>query len=198
MGMVAGVIGTAVVDAPLDTEAADGVEPCFTRYGEEAPSAPLTQEPDMTTSRTCALVSLAATIILTGALGACAGAPRQAPGRWGAAEASPHAIRFDNAARDYVRVYLVGEWREWMLGRVEPGAVAMLQIPGAALAEQPGLLRLAVIAGGPTTLRAARDPRSQFTVAQPGSAILAQEWRFAQGQITSLGARRSRGAVGLP
>jgi len=28
------------------------------------------------------------------------------------------AIRFDNGERDYVRVYLVGEKREWLLGRV--------------------------------------------------------------------------------
>jgi hypothetical protein len=30
-------------------------------------------------------------------------------------------IRFDNAAQSYVDVYLIGQQREWRLGRVEAG-----------------------------------------------------------------------------
>ena len=37
---------------------------------------------------------------------------------------SPGQIRFDNDAREHVHVYLIGEKREWLLGRVEPGAMA--------------------------------------------------------------------------
>jgi hypothetical protein len=136
-------------------------------------------------------------MILTVALGACAGAPQraalEAPPP---AEARPLAIRFDNDAREYVHVYLIGERREWLLGRVEPGAVAMLRIPDASVADNSGLVRLAVITGGRVTLWAARDMRAQLTVAQPASDILSQEWRFAQGQLTSLGLRRSRAAAG--
>ena len=135
----------------------------------------------MTTSRARALVSLAATIILTAALGGCAtSSPRQAP-----ASASVHTIRFDNDGRDHVHVYLVGERREWLLGRVEPGARGMLRIPAAAYTEPPGFVRLAVIAGGRVTQRA-RDARAELSMAQPISAILSQEWRVTQGRLTSL------------
>jgi hypothetical protein len=41
----------------------------------------------------------------------------------------PPSIRFDNDAREHVHVYLIGEKREWLLGRVEAGAIAMLRIP---------------------------------------------------------------------
>jgi hypothetical protein len=137
-------------------------------------------------------------MILTAALGACAGAPaRQTPKGWALAEAGPRAIRFDNDGRDYVHVYLVGERREWLLGRVEPGAIATLRIPAAALAEHSGLVQLAVIAGGRVTLRAARDPRAQLTVAQPASDIMSQQWKFVQGQLTSLALPGSR-AAGAP
>jgi hypothetical protein len=150
----------------------------------------------MTTSRARALVSLA-TMIVTVALGACAGAaPRQALDGWALREGPSRTIRFDNDGRDYVHVYLVGERRQWLLGRVEPGAIARLRIPAAALAEHSGTVQLAVIAGGRITLQAARDARVQLTIAQPASHILSQEWRFAGGQLTSLGLRRSRAAIG--
>jgi len=146
----------------------------------------------MTTSRARALVSLAATAILTVALGACAGAPSRAALEGPpSAEAGPLAIRFENGAREHVHVYLVGYWREWRLGRVEPGAIAILRIPAAALANEPGLVRLAVIAGGPVALRAARDPRAQLTIAQPASHIVSKQWWFAQGQLMALGLPRS-------
>jgi hypothetical protein len=151
----------------------------------------------MTTSRTRALVSLAATMTLTMALGACAGAaPRQAPEGWALRERPSGTIRFDNDGRDYVHVYLVGERRQWLLGRVEPGAIARLRIPAAALARDSGPMRLAVIAGGRVTLQAARDARVRLTIAQPASHILSQQWRFAQGQLTSLGRPSWRPAIG--
>jgi hypothetical protein len=150
----------------------------------------------MTTSRTRALVSLATTIA-TVALGACAGAaPRQALDGSALRERPPGAIRFDNDGRDYVHVYLVGERRQWLLGRVEPGAIATLRIPAAALARDSGPMRLAVIVGGRVSLQAARDASVRLTIAQPASHILSQEWRFAQGQLTSLGLSGSRPAVG--
>jgi hypothetical protein len=151
----------------------------------------------MTTARIRALVSLAATMTMTVALGACArAASRPALEGPPPAEAHPLAIRFDNLGREYVHVYLIGERREWLLGRVEAGAIATLRIPAASLANESGRLRLAVIMGGRLTLRAARDPRAQLTIAQPASHILSQEWRFAQGQLTSLALRRSPAAAG--
>lgn len=142
----------------------------------------------MTTPRPHALVSLASTIALTLTLGACAGTAARAglndpvPAEGAAAG----AVRFDNQARDYVHVYLVGQRREWLLGRVAPGATTALRIPAGALTAETGFVRLAVVAGGHVTQQAARDPRAQVTIAQPASMLLAQRWRIAQGQLTSL------------
>jgi hypothetical protein len=98
-------------------------------------------------------------------------------------------IRFDNAAHDYVQVYLVGEQREWWLGRVEVGARATLRIPDDALAEA-GPMRLAVLEGLSRTLRVAGDGRAATTLSQPISAIVSRRWTFSQSaaseQLTSL------------
>ena len=142
----------------------------------------------MTTFRTRAFVSLAATVVLTVALGACAGAPA----RETLPEERLHAVRFDNDGRDPVHVYLVSERWQWLLGRVAPGAIATLRIPPVALDEHSGLVKLVVIAGERVTLQAARDGRAQSTIAQPASDILSQQWRFAQGQLTSLALPASR------
>jgi hypothetical protein len=148
----------------------------------------------MTTPRRCALVSLAAALTVTLAPGACVGAPsRPLLEEPSPVEARPLAIRFDNDARDYVHVYLIGERRQWLLGRVEPGAIATLRIPEAALDAGSGLVQLAVLTGERVTLQAARDPRARLTIAQPASAILSNQWRFTQGQLTSLKLRSPRG-----
>ena len=141
----------------------------------------------MTTPRTRAIVSLAAAMTLTLAFGACVPGPSRLPSERPASVAARRlAIRFDNDAREHVHVYLIGEQREWLLGRVEPGARAALPIPEASLDGGPGLVRLAVLAGGRLTLQASRDARARVTVQQPASAILSQRWMFAQGQLTSL------------
>lgn len=139
----------------------------------------------MTTPRTRALVSLAATMTVTLALGACARASSgPAVDDQLRVESRSLAIRFDNGARDYVQVYLVGDNREWRLGRVEPGSVATLRIPEASLSGNTRSLRLAVLTGERLTTRAALDPRATFTIVQPMKSILQQQWRFAEGQIS--------------
>jgi len=140
----------------------------------------------MTTPRPYVLVSRAAMTILTLALGACASAPaRPAVEQPSPIEAGQVSLRFDNQARSYVHVYLVGEKREWLLGRVEPGAVATLRIPDGSLESNPGFVQLAVVEGKQVTQQAARDARAQLTIAQPASSILARQWRFVPGQLTS-------------
>ena len=96
------------------------------------------------------------------------------------------AIRFDNDGREHVHVYLIGEKREWLLGRVEAGAVAMLPVPEASLSGNQSFVRLVVIAGEGVTLSAARHARGMPTLAQPVSAILSQDWRFSRGSLSSL------------
>jgi hypothetical protein len=140
----------------------------------------------MTTPRAYHLVSRTAMMILTLALAACTSAPgraaREAPSP---IEATQVSLRFDNQARSYVHVYLVGEKREWLLGRVEPGAVATLRIPDGSLESNPGFVQLAVVEGKQVTQQAARDARAQLTIAQPASSILSRQWRFVPGQLTS-------------
>lgn len=147
----------------------------------------------MTTPRPYAVVSGTATLILSLALAACAGTPARSSlaspvslGESAQEAGAPLSIRFDNQARDHVHVYLVGQRREWLLGRVEPGAVASLRIPDGALDEEQGFVQLAVVSGGGASLRAARDARTQLTIAQAPSSIVSRRWRLAQGQLTSL------------
>jgi hypothetical protein len=142
----------------------------------------------MTTSCRRAFVSITATMAITLALGACVRAPsRPVPDAQLLTDAHQFTIRFDNLGRERVHVYLIGPTREWLLGRVEPGAIETLRIPEEALAEGSMFVRLAVLASERLTFQAARHPRARLTVAQPASAILSQRWSFSQGNLTSLG-----------
>jgi hypothetical protein len=150
----------------------------------------------MTTPRTRSLVSLAAALTVTLTLGGCVSAPsRLAWDGPAPTDGPPLAIRFDNEGRDYVHVYLVGAQREWLLGRVEPGALATLRIPEAALAENSMPMWLAVLAGERMTGRVAGEARAVTTIAEPVAMILSQRWTFsatpARGQLTSLPLRRA-------
>jgi len=143
----------------------------------------------MTTIRSRSLVSLAAALTLTLALGGCAGNPtRSALNDPAPAAARAATIRFDNEARQYVHVYLVGQNREWLLGRVEPGAKATLRIPEEAMADG-WTMQLAVLAGQRVTMRVAAQPGAQVSIAQPAALLLAQRWTFTQpmanGQATA-------------
>lgn len=149
----------------------------------------------MTTPRTRAHVSVtvAMTVILT--LGACVRASAH-PGLDTPmpleVQAVPLSIRFDNDARDYVHVYLIGQERQWFLGRVEAGAVKTLRIPEESLRRSSQTMQLAVIVGDRLTMEAARNPRAKTTIMQPVSALLSQQWTFAQGEITSRKIPRAR------
>lgn len=93
-------------------------------------------------------------------------------------------IRFDNEGRERVQVYLVGEQREWLLGRVEPGAIGHLPLPPASFAGKSPFVRLAVLTGNHTSLQAARSRAASTTVAQPLAALVKHQWHFVQGQVT--------------
>ncbi|MGH7679992.1 MAG: hypothetical protein ACRENU_16105 [Gemmatimonadaceae bacterium] len=145
----------------------------------------------MTTAGRGIRVSLVATTIITAALG-CARAPLQSPTPTPtptptAPEARSLSIRFENDAREHVHVYLIGETRQWLLGRVEPGAKATLRIPEESIGADWMFARLAVLTGEPVTLQAARHPRATLTVKQPAAAILSQRWYFANGGLAALG-----------
>jgi hypothetical protein len=137
----------------------------------------------MPTLRRRVFVSVIATVSLSLTVAGCVQAVRGGPSRQD--EVAP-SIRFDNDAREHVHVYLIGEKREWLLGRVEAGALAILRIPEESLAEDPTFVRLVVIPGEGVTLQAARHARGTPTLAQPVLDILSQRWRFSQGSLTSL------------
>lgn len=140
----------------------------------------------MTTSSRRAFVSIAATIALTLALGACVRASSHSVQDPISTDAGPLTIRFDNLGLERVDVYLIGGKRQWVLGRVEPGAIASLRIPEEAFADGSKFVRLAVIANEPVTFQAARNPRAKLTIALPPAAIVSQQWNFSQGELTSV------------
>ncbi len=133
----------------------------------------------MTTPRTRSVVSRVAVLTLTLALVGCASAsPQFAPDASASADEAPPSIRFENDAHSYVHVYLVGLRREWLLGRVAPGARATLRVPQDALAEEEGPMRLAVLMGERITYRAATDVRTASALPRPAAEILSREWTF--------------------
>jgi hypothetical protein len=148
----------------------------------------------MTTPRIRPVVSLAAALCVALTMGACASAPSHVASDASAAvDDGPRTVRFDNTGREFVHVYLIGEQREWPLGRVEPGARKTLRIPDEALADDAGSMQFAVIVGERVTLGAKRASRTILTIAQPGTVLLGQRWTFSQtpatGQLTSLPVR---------
>ena len=148
----------------------------------------------MTTPRIRSLVSVAAALAISTSLSACASAPSHfASEATATADGNPPSIRFTNSGREYVHVYLVGAKREWMLGRVEPGARSTLRIPEEVMTEDAGSMQLAVVVGDRVSLGATRASRMAITIAQPGAALLEQRWTYSQtpatGQLTSLPVR---------
>jgi hypothetical protein len=141
----------------------------------------------MTTLPRRALVSMFAAFVL----GACATGGGHGGNSAGDAERGrerprPLAIRFDNNGRDRVHVYLVGDRREWLLGRVDPDSRTWLPLPVRSLMGEGGQLRLAVIPGQAPSLAAGRDARAVMTLVQPATAILDREWSFTHGQLVSM------------
>jgi hypothetical protein len=153
----------------------------------------------MTTPRTRAIVSLLASLTVTVLFGACASTRSNASSDGMAAFAAPASvIVFDNESRDHVHVYLVSDQRQWLLGRVEAGVRAALRIPDESRVLSPRRLQLAVVEGGPVSPRVTLEPRAAFTIMEPASRLMLQDWRFAQGQILSAPIGRARAAVTHP
>jgi len=151
-------------------------------------------EDNMTTPRIRSLVSLAAALTVALADGGCATASPRPAADASVSSDQPVAFRFDNDARDYVHVYLVGLRREWMLGRVAPGARAALRIPLDALAEEQGPMRLAVLVGERMTLRVSIEPRAETTLSGSVASLVTQRWTFSP--LLSAGQRLTPTPIG--
>jgi hypothetical protein len=145
------------------------------------------------TRLTVSFLSLVTLFLTTLVLGACARGPSLVT--QGVAMVTPErplTIAFENEADTHVDVYLIGEKREWWLGRLAPGARATLRIREEALTTERGFVKLAVLADATRSLQAARDPRTTFSLAEPASGLLAQRWTFRKTPLSSpeiLGAR---------
>lgn len=127
------------------------------------------------------------TILLgTLALGGCATRSGRPEAAGGVEAAARPAIRADNEGSDWLDFYLIGDAREWYLGRVAAGAKGWLPLPAEIARSRRGTLQLAVIAGAPRGLRAGRDPRAVLTVQQSLEALLGHRWTFARRQLTGI------------
>jgi hypothetical protein len=161
-------------------------------------------EDTMTTHRTRSRVSCAAALALALTLGGCASTgarysplgttstarpafPGDPEGSAADAPASV-TIQFDNQGDDAVRVYLLNEKQQWLLGRVERGANARLRVPRAALTDDAAWMRLNVLPADPATVRGS-EARAAMTT-EPVAVIVSQRWTFSRsfagGQLTSL------------
>jgi hypothetical protein len=135
---------------------------------------------------TVSRLSLAALFGTAVVLGACARGPSPVTSSSAVVTpGGPLTIAFQNEAETYVDVYLIGRRREWWLGRVAPGAREMLRIRVDILTAEPGFVQLAVLAGAPLSLQAARDPGATFSLAEPASGLLAQRWTFRKTPLAS-------------
>ena len=82
-------------------------------------------------------------------------------------------------------MYLVGEKREWWLGRVAPGTLTSLRVPDDAIDIGSSFMRLAALPGATLSQQAARDPRSAITIAVPSLDLFTQRWTFSQRQLAA-------------
>ena len=135
----------------------------------------MTTPTTQTTRRARVLVPLAAAF----ALGACATA---APSRMRDDRTVTHlTVRVENSSRERIRVYLVGERREWFLGPVEAGMVSLLTVPERSLGA--GTVQLAVLTGAGASMQVGRDPHAVTSMGQPMGALLGQRWTYAHGML---------------
>ena len=102
----------------------------------------------------------------------------------GVEAAARPVISASNEGSDWLDFYIIGDAREWYLGRVAAGGKARLPLPADLPRDGQGTLQLAVIAGAPRGVQARRDPRAVVTVQQPLRALLGQHWTFARRQLT--------------
>ncbi len=148
-------------------------------------------------------ITRAAALAATLTLAACAATRSHVTPAAGVTTAAPPntaaVLAFDNEAPVAVTVSLVGERREWRLGRVAAGARTTLRIPAAA--DTAGVVQLVVRADPAATLQptpALRGLGAAVTTAQPLAALREQRWTFSQRRLaapTIFGAPAARVAL---
>ena len=129
----------------------------------------------MGTSKIRAAIALAAS--LTGA--ACVRPRGRAPG-----ELPPKAtITFRNQGSDRVQVYLVGETRDWFIGRLEPRQTAHLAVPRFGFMTASQAVSVAVVPGWSANAQPRREPRTTFSIDELTDDLPGQEWIFVNGRL---------------
>ena len=128
-------------------------------------------------SRHYALSVASASVVLVAA--ACA--PRRAAGPRPLRAPPVPLLLFDNATIEPVRVYLVTGGSEWLVGRVEPGRVALLRLPvplESLRAREVSLSVVPLASGRPTA--GASATRADAIRSEPlaGSFFAGMRWRL--------------------
>lgn len=96
------------------------------------------------------------------------------------------SLRFDNAGRDRVDIYLVGETRSWHVGRLAPGQARWLTLPRDVSPSDRARLQMVVLANASLSVDPRRAPRAVTTLLQPLGTLASQRWSFTQGQLSAL------------
>jgi hypothetical protein len=112
----------------------------------------------------------------------------------GLAPESAGRITFRNQSAIPIQVYLVGETREWLLGRLEPLQTGQLLLPAWTGETTPASVALVVISGWSRTLDANHHPGRVRSLNEPTERLNGGIWIFVNGQLLgpSRGESRSR------
>lgn len=106
------------------------------------------------------------------------------PGRTAPGELAPRpTITFRNQGRDRIRVYLVSEKREWLIGRLEPLETAHLVLPEFGFVTASRAVSVAVVPGWFTHARPLRAPGATSSIDELTDNLPGEEWIFVDGQI---------------
>ena len=92
-------------------------------------------------------------------------------------------IVFRNQGRDRIKVYLVGENRVWLIGRLEPLETAHLALPEFGFVSTSQAVSVAVVPGWSANTLPGRDPGATFSIDELTDDLPGEEWIFVNGQL---------------
>ena len=147
----------------------------------------MTTPTTQTTRRARVLVPLVAAFAVALPLGACATATPATSRARDDRTVARLTVRVENSSRERIRVYLLGEQREWYLGAVEAGTLGLLAVPERSLGV--GTMQLAVLTGNGVSMQVRNDPRAVTSMGQPAGALVEQRWTYAQGMLVPMRTR---------
>jgi hypothetical protein len=100
---------------------------------------------------------------------------------------------FSNSSDDAVRVFLVENDVEWLVGHVQPGETAHLTLPAGVVDRTASDVYVAVVPVGAGNFwggRASRAPGAIVSMSEPSQNLVAMHWTLAGSSLFSLPLRR--------